>query len=388
VILQEYIVALSYFLALFIVCIMLYGFTYFHPTPENKNKAKSTYYFRLLSLLTLAAFSALLLRYQQLPLLASFLNSLFSLLIIYLIMWSTYTRYDNNINNRHYYYCALHCFIFSALFFILKFNDQSNISLTILMFINIALPAIFTLKKCRHQVKEHRFGDRLLYGSFLLILLFYAIYNLTIWQFFSNQEQLPIVLDFILLLALVCTVFFGFTLNVIFSLVGKLRKEIITDRLTGAHNRNYLIDVAKQLFSLSKRTNNPLSLIICDIDRFKNINDSYGHLSGDKVLKIFSDTIKNTLRNEDVFIRIGGEEFIILLPHIDQSQALVAAERLRVNINALSINVEIDTISISASFGVTQIDLNLDIDRNINNADMALYEAKRTGRNKVVVYNS
>ena len=171
--------------------------------------------------------------------------------------------------------------------------------------------------------------------------------------------------------------------------VGKFvsRKEIITDKLTGAKNRNYLNEVAQQMYSLAKRRKEPLSIILCDIDWFKNINDTYGHSAGDKVLISFSNAIESSLRTEDILIRIGGEEFLILLPYNDIEKALFTAERLRAAINEKAMDIGLETINISASFGVVQVDITKSIDDNINHADIALYEAKRSGRNKVVPYS-
>lgn len=146
-------------------------------------------------------------------------------------------------------------------------------------------------------------------------------------------------------------------------------------------------DISQQLMSLAKRTNSPLSLIICDIDWFKTINDTHGHATGDKVLIEFSYNIKSILRVEDVFIRIGGEEFIILLPQINLDNAIHTAERLRASTENLSMSEGDQTITITASFGVTEVDLNNTIDHSVNNADVALYQAKGNGRNKVEVFS-
>jgi diguanylate cyclase (GGDEF)-like protein len=256
-----------------------------------------------------------------------------------------------------------------------------------LVLMNIFIPYALTLKKCNQQFKMHRVGDRILYGSLLLTLLIFVAYIVIYTLFYSHEKQVPLSLYFIALLSFICILFFGFALSIIYSLVGKLRKEIITDKLTGAKNRNYLNDVAQQMYSLAKRRDEPLSIILCDIDWFKSINDTYGHLAGDKVLINFSSAIESSLRTEDILIRIGGEEFIILLPYNNIEKAMFTAERLRTAINEKEMDVGKKTINISASFGVVQVDIAKSIDENINHADIALYEAKRSGRNKVVAYS-
>lgn len=382
----EYQIALAYLAALAIVCLVLFSFTYFLPTPENANKAKSTYYFRILLLFVIAAQTSILFRYEHSAIIPILLSNLFILWISYALMCAIYSRYDVNITNRYYVLIALHSVVcLSGLYFLHQITELAYWrSVYILM--NIGLPFCMTMRQCHLQFKKHRIGDRVLYCSLLVTILLYLVYIFFLSVFFRDLLFPPITLTFIVLLSFVCILFFGFALSIIYSLVGKLRKELITDRLTGAKNRNYLIDISKQLISMAKRTKTPLSIIVCDIDWFKKINDTYGHAAGDTVLVDFSNNIKTALRTEDVFIRIGGEEFIILLPQINLENALHTAERLRSSTDLLPINVGIEAIHITASFGVAVVDLTHDIDHSVNNADGALYEAKRSGRNKVVAF--
>ena len=384
---QEYLVSMSYFSALSIVCVVLYAFTYFLPKPENQNKARSTFYFRLLLLFTIAAFEAILLRFEYLPIASAVITNLCVLLISYLLMFAIYTRYDCEITLRHYLYCSAHCLLFIILIYFAQTKIDAGYLRSSIVLMNIFIPYALTLKKCNQQFKMHRVGDRILYGSLLLTLLIFVAYIVIYTLFFSHEKHVPLSLYFIALLSFICILFFGFALSIIYSLVGKLRKEIITDKLTGAKNRNYLNEVAQQMYSLAKRRKEPLSIILCDIDWFKNINDTYGHSAGDKVLISFSNAIESSLRTEDILIRIGGEEFLILLPYNDIEKALFTAERLRAAINEKAMDIGLETINISASFGVVQVDITKSIDDNINHADIALYEAKRSGRNKVVPYS-
>lgn len=384
---HEYLVSMSYFSALSIVCIVLYAFTYFLPTPENQNKARSTFYFRLLLLFTIAAFEAILLRFEYMLIASAIVTNLFILLISYLLMFAIYTRYDCEITLKHYLFCALHCVFFTGLIYLAQLYLSAGYLRSALVLMNVFIPYALTLKKCNQQFKMHRVGDRILYGSLLLTLLIFVAYVVIYALFFSDEQHIPLSLYFTALLSFICILFFGFALSIIYSLVGKLRKEIITDKLTGAKNRNYLTDVAQKMYSLSKRRDEPLSVILCDIDWFKNINDNFGHSAGDKVLVSFSHIIESSLRTEDILIRIGGEEFIILLPYNDIEKAMFTAERLRKAINEAPMDIGEESIQISASFGVVQVDITKSIDDNINHADIALYEAKRSGRNKVIAYS-
>ena len=382
----EYQIALAYLAALAIVCLVLFAFTTFLPKPENANKAKSTYYFRFLLLFVIAVQGSTLLQHQGFLITSMLLGNAFMLLVAYSVMCAIYSRYDVMITSKHYGLIALHSALVASGVYWLPELISSAHWRSIFLLLNLTFPFALTMKLCHQQFKKHRLGDRVLYSALLITILLYLTYILFLALFYREQQFAPTTLTFINLLSFVCILFLGFALSIIYSLVGKLRKELVTDRLTGAKNRNYLNEISKQLMSLAKRSNTPLSLIVCDIDWFKKINDTYGHAAGDKVLIEFSNEIKNTLRTADVLIRIGGEEFVILLPQCNIEKALITAERLRLAIDMLTINVEKEAISMSASFGVAEADLTNDIDHNINNADSALYEAKRSGRNKVVAY--
>ncbi|XQW85325.1 GGDEF domain-containing protein [Thalassotalea piscium] len=382
----EYQIALAYLSALTIVCLVLFSFTYFLPTPDNPNKAKSTYFFRLLLLFVIAAQMASLFIFEYSVIVAILVSNLFTLLIAYALMCAIYSRYDVDMPRYLYPLIVFHVVVFLTGLYSLYQITPLGYWRSVYALLNIGLPFALTMRQCHCQFKKHRIGDRVLYCSLLITIVLYLLYIFCFSVFFRDALFAPITMTFIMLLSFVCILFFGFALSIIYSLVGKLRKELITDRLTGAKNRNYFIDISKQLISLAKRSNTPLSVIACDLDRFKNINDTYGHAAGDKVLVEFSSNIKASLRVEDVFIRIGGEEFIILLPQINLDNALLTAERLRLSTDVLAVKVGSDILNVSASFGVAEVDLIQDIDYSVNNADVALYEAKRSGRNKVVAF--
>jgi len=155
------------------------------------------------------------------------------------------------------------------------------------------------------------------------------------------------------------------------------------DKLTGLYNRYYLMKAGESKFSRATRHNEKLSVIIGDIDNFKSVNDTYGHIYGDKVLKEIGALLNQNNRKEDFIARYGGEEFIIILEHCNASSAKEKAEKIREAISKL----DIDGISVSASFGVAQIDTkNKSFDSLIKDADEALYIAKDSGRNKVVLF--
>ncbi len=171
----------------------------------------------------------------------------------------------------------------------------------------------------------------------------------------------------------------------------KLRTMSITDQLTGAYNRRYMVEVGATLVNQAQRYHRALSLIMLDIDGFKKINDTYGHMVGDIVLRATASLCLDNLRKADILVRYGGEEFIILLADTPGEQALILAERL---CNAIANNAvqtpDESEVRATVSFGVTELgegkhDANLDL--LLHQADQALYEAKETGGNCVRLYS-
>lgn len=164
----------------------------------------------------------------------------------------------------------------------------------------------------------------------------------------------------------------------------KLEKLATTDSLTGALNRGRFAVKCEEEGRRCERYKGALSLLVFDLDKFKNINDKYGHLCGDSVLKHFAETIKNSLRENDVFGRIGGEEFAALVVETDKVGAIMLAERLRQVIEDCPVEYEAQKIAYTVSIGVAQwlaTDKNLDV--LLKRADDALYFAKKNGRNRV-----
>ncbi len=154
------------------------------------------------------------------------------------------------------------------------------------------------------------------------------------------------------------------------------------DKLTGLFNRNRFDELYEKEIKRARRYNNDLSLILFDIDNFKMINDSYGHQTGDEVLKEIAKIILGNVREQDINVRWGGEEFLILLPQTNLLGAFTVANKIRTSIetNVFTTN----SLNITASFGVTQLLENDDESSFIVRSDKFLYEAKKTGKNKVV----
>ena len=164
----------------------------------------------------------------------------------------------------------------------------------------------------------------------------------------------------------------------------------ITDSLTGTFNRRYLNEHMPDAIDQALAQTNPLSLILCDIDHFKKVNDTYGHLVGDAVLRSFARIIKDTVNDQkDWVVRYGGEEFLLVLPDMDMSGARELSEMLRQFVAQATIKASCHDINITASFGLAGLE-SLDnsdgatAENLLNLADENLYQAKDEGRNRVV----
>lgn len=168
-----------------------------------------------------------------------------------------------------------------------------------------------------------------------------------------------------------------------------LREQATIDQLTGIRNRRSFFETAKNEIERARRNQKPLALIMLDLDNFKMLNDTFGHLAGDEILKKCTQLCIEELRASDVFGRFGGEEFVALLPDTGIKEALRIAERLRIRIKQTELLFNDKTVSPSASFGVSarQAVTDLSIETIIHEADTALYQAKADGRNKVMCYS-
>ncbi|CAB1221762.1 GGDEF domain-containing protein [Acinetobacter bouvetii] len=166
-----------------------------------------------------------------------------------------------------------------------------------------------------------------------------------------------------------------------------LRKLAHTDELTQLSNRRQFVYAAERRIQATADTEST-SLLIFDVDRFKSINDQFGHDVGDQVLCCIAEIARKEMRHNDMLARFGGEEFIVLLPHTSQSDALKIAERLRHKMEQHTIQLDHHALNFSVSIGVSKIEQNqTDLSHLIKHADIALYEAKRQGRNRVIHYN-
>ena len=155
--------------------------------------------------------------------------------------------------------------------------------------------------------------------------------------------------------------------------------------LTQLYNRGYWEDCLIREFARHKRTNEPCSLIMFDIDHFKKVNDTYGHQAGDEVIRITAQAVRDKVRTTDIAGRYGGEEFGIILIDTKSEGALLLAQRLRKHIESILVQHDGRDIRYTVSLGVSEVDTQIrDHKQWLEQADQALYSAKESGRNRVL----
>jgi len=165
-------------------------------------------------------------------------------------------------------------------------------------------------------------------------------------------------------------------------LMRQLRDMAMTDTLTGAANRRSANEFMQREYAHSQKEGLPFTLIMMDVDKFKRINDTYGHEQGDQVLKAITRAAKDLLRGSDLLVRWGGEEFLVVAPNTDAADGFALAENIRLAIEKTPIE---GCHNVSVSMGVSLIAAGKSIEDALGRADAALYRAKETGRNRCIM---
>jgi len=201
-----------------------------------------------------------------------------------------------------------------------------------------------------------------------------------------NEQKLEKYKELIIYIMLVIAFFIFIIVWLVYKIVHKnLEIDAITDPMTKLYNRNHFNKILHKQELFSERYNSCFSLILCDVDYFKKVNDDFGHQIGDKVLILLAKILEDNSREIDVVFRLGGEEFAIILPQSNLEQAIMMAEKHRKLI--AETDFDIGRI-LTVSMGVSQFVVNENSEDFFKRTDIALYEAKSSGRNKTVSSNN
>lgn len=250
-----------------------------------------------------------------------------------------------------------------------------------------AVSAVLFLKKAVEGQKKQKYSAAWGYLFFTAYCLFRII-----WTLFESRIENFLHAGIVHALFFICVQFFMVvtSFSIYWISITIVNEDLETraklDPLTKVLNRRALLDELARELVRSRRESLTFSLVMIDIDNFKEINDTFGHLAGDSVLIGFTSLVLKNLRINDMMARYGGEEFILILPNTGKKQSAETAERIRRVIEENRHHFNGRDIKYTASFGVTSYDIDAqNKDELLENADMALYEAKSRGRNRVEV---
>ncbi|MCW8109483.1 GGDEF domain-containing protein [Alteromonas ponticola] len=363
-------------------------FTFMLPMPSQKHKARSAYYARLFLITMWAGQASLSLHYLQLPLVGIVGHAFFITLSAYLLFITVVKRYGHALRIQMLSGIVAHLLaivILSLTTHLFKLNSMLGDAI---LLASVATPLVFTFRYIQLQGGVKNPGDRVLIAVVLSALSAILVGAPLYWMWFTPNELQQTLVSFSLYIVMMLTFMLGFAVSIMHSLVSRLKYKIYQDPLTNCKNRHFFYEMAPKLLAHAKRNNEQMSVVICDIDHFKSINDKFGHMAGDRALQQIAKTLSTELRDEDSLIRMGGEEFLILSPKCDLDQAEAFAERLRHSIEAQPLDLSGANISLTASFGVVEIHSDKDIYHGLKAADSAMYKAKSAGRNQVITVNA
>lgn len=223
----------------------------------------------------------------------------------------------------------------------------------------------------------------------LIILIMFIPSNIAYHATYPIEFKLRLIYSFLTVSFL--TTLYEYTrdhaLKKTLELKHKYQKLANFDPLTNLSNRRVAYDILKQEQSHLSRNKEKLSILICDVDEFKRVNDQYGHNAGDAVLIELAKLFNEQIREQDCVARWGGEEFLFILPQTSAKNAAIIAEKIRSKVENHVINYQEHNIQITISMGIAQFEMDAGIDEVINHADKCLYKAKDLGRNRIQASN-
>ncbi len=360
-------------------------FTFALPSPSHSQKAQSALFARMMLFFVWVSFFCFALRHTFDEIFYLVPYSTFLLISGYMLLLTLVKRYGHGISFRGAVLIGTHIIAFASITTFLTLTVPNAIWRELILVCSLLVPIFLTVHCIKAYLKRRNKGD------FVLLLIMVCTLFCLVFvapAFITGVIALPAhqtVVMFVVFLVVTMSFMLGFTVSVLHSLVIRLRQQAYTDPLTGAKNRHFFYEMAPKLAALAKRNHQELSVVVCDIDHFKHVNDQFGHVAGDKALKKFSRFISQALREEDTLIRLGGEEFLIMSLNCCINQAHQLAERLREDVSQQIIKFQDQEFTLTASFGVVELPKGtLDIFKTIKDADSALYRAKQEGRNRVI----
>ncbi|WP_088328984.1 GGDEF domain-containing protein [Lacimicrobium sp. SS2-24] len=366
---------------LFVVTAAFYFMVFILPKQAKANQQIALYCFQYSFIMPFLAFIAFVLRFSGYDALSVLLTNLFLLSAMYLFYFGIRARFACLPSWLNVVAATLHIVLFAAAQWLTFFLEMPSWTRDINSFFNLSLPLWLTIVFIHQHPRRSNYGDRVVKLALVSIWLVLTLVLPT--YIVLNKPDSNELTNIATLVAMVleCLLFCGVAISYIYDLVEKLKNDAYTDKLTGLRNRRFFNRITSGVFSSAQRYGFSTCVILADIDDFKQLNDTHGHMSGDEAIRSVADALKMLLREEDILIRFGGEEFLALLPNTDFNTALKVAERMRHAVERMS-NPEIPN-QITLSLGVSQVKDLDDLESSIQRADAAMYDAKQRGKNQV-----
>jgi len=359
------------------------AFTFVLPVPSQRVKAQSPIYGRLFLVTLWFAFLGICLQPLGFPLASAATLNLCVLLAMYMLYLTVLKRYGQVLTHKQIAMIILHLAFCEALSLYFYLGNNQLLIREMLVSICVLIPLGLTLRLIYQNIPDNRGGDEMIFivVSLTTIGVVFGVPFYRMWL--EPGEPVGTEVAFVAIFMLCLLFMLGFPASLMQSLFVRLSTQAYIDALTGAKNRHYLYRESVRMLAHAQRHEQHFSVVVCDIDFFKKVNDQHGHPAGDEALKQFARIISDLLRSGDTLVRMGGEEFLIVLPNADIQQASTMAQRLCDEVREAEIKVENTTLKLTASFGVASLNADDTIFDGIRQADEALYRAKASGRDQV-----
>ncbi|MEM0910132.1 MAG: GGDEF domain-containing protein [Pseudomonadota bacterium] len=368
---------LLYFILLVVLSSIAFAFLYFIPTSKLGRSDHSVPYFRLFYLCNAMGFAQFIIGDSSFA--AAVGNAFFVLSVHSLVFGLKLRTMDIRPLNSQIFAAINAVAIFFFTWVTLTLESNPRIFIVSTISINMGALYLYSFYICLTKDVES-IRTKTLRGSLIISAILISLSWLPLYL--TNDTVLHLRGIFASV-TVIHFVLFGGLLSLLMSdVIHFYYTNSITDSLSGLYNRRHFTDVGRDMVNSAKRHKFPICCVLCDIDRFKSVNDTHGHDVGDEVIKTVAKLLKKNARPRDLVARIGGEEYAILLDNTDIAGAVDYAERVRRNIKKLKMHGNDVTISITASFGIFDASEST-IQDALKNADMALYRSKRNGRDQV-----
>ena len=315
---------------------------------------------------------------------------LYNILCICGYVFFSTEAYKGNKNKGFFYYTILEVPLHAVLS-TLYIGWNYNFMLILILAITIVFYFVLFIEKFKHPVIFSTIvgivyailyiGLRL--HSFAVLPLYKITRNLDMYRTFFQYFNIIVTFIGVIFFNLMLNIEYGYVKNILVKENTKLDNYASFDPLTNLLNRRSTDERLKELFDAHYHDEDAFSIIMCDIDKFKSVNDTYGHDAGDYVLKEVAWILKDTVRDGDIVSRWGGEEFLIIV-HSHKANAAILAERIRAQVEAHTYKYKNIDLHITITLGVSSYHANSNIDALIKSADQKLYRGKENGRNQVV----